>query len=311
MTLGPTWRASPSPPPTPWPDPLTHMQAGRKLEDGSHRGCEPTGGQAQARPPQEGTLGRRLEWDIRGTQLQSGASHPTPSLGQGGACNQQPSAQADPRWAGQKGDPCICPHQDSGPQEAPQGKAPLPWLPRTLPRASALCGGPGLPQGHCGLLSCGAHRHVHSRPGSPAVPPASSCPPALGPSADSGRPRPPAACLSPQATQGPAAPRTDARWPLWGQRCRCGSRQHGALSQTQEERAWRGPTLQHVLELPQCRLLGDLHTGVAGGAREASLGEAGENEAPEGALIATPTWAWVLGLTNFLSWPRHRFFEGP
>lgn len=80
MTLGPTWRASPLPH-TPWPDPLTHMQAGGKLEDGGHWGCEPTGGQAQARPPQEGTLGSRLEWDSRGTQLQSGASPPTPSLG--------------------------------------------------------------------------------------------------------------------------------------------------------------------------------------------------------------------------------------
>lgn len=41
--------------------PLTHMQAGGKLEDGSHWSCEPAGGQAQARPPQEGTLGSRLE----------------------------------------------------------------------------------------------------------------------------------------------------------------------------------------------------------------------------------------------------------
>lgn len=156
MTLGPTWRASPSPSPTPWPDLLTHMQAGGKLEDGSHRGCEATRGQAQARPPQEGTLGRRLEWDSRGTQLQSGAQPPTPNLVQEGACNQQPSAQADPRWAGQKGDLCIHPHQDSGHQEAPQGKASLPRLPHTLPQASVLCGGPGLDGGHCGLLSCGA-----------------------------------------------------------------------------------------------------------------------------------------------------------
>lgn len=41
--------------------PLTHMQAGRKLEDGGHWGCEPARGQAQARPPQEGALGRGLE----------------------------------------------------------------------------------------------------------------------------------------------------------------------------------------------------------------------------------------------------------
>ena len=84
-------------------------------------------------------------------------SHTQP--GAGGGCNQHPSAQADPRWAGQKGDPCICPHQDSEHQEAPQGKASLSRLPRTLPRASEAypeCGGPGLPRGRCGLLSCGA-----------------------------------------------------------------------------------------------------------------------------------------------------------
>ena len=82
--------------------------------------------------------------------------HLPPSLVQEGACNQQPSAQADPRWAGQEGDLCIHPHQDSGHQEAPHGKASLPRLPHTLPRASVLCGGPGLPRGYCGLLSCGA-----------------------------------------------------------------------------------------------------------------------------------------------------------
>ena len=237
-------------------------------------------------------------------------SHTQP--GAGGVCNQQPSAQADPRWAGQKGDPCICPHQDSEHQEAPQGKASLSRLPRTLPRASALCvEAQGCPGAAVARSPVGPAHHAHSQPGSPAVPPVSSCPPAAGPSVDSGKPRPPAACLSPQAAQGPAAPRTDARWPLWGQQCRCGSRQRGVLSHTQEERGWRGPTLQHVLELPQCRLLGGLHTRVAWGAREASLGEAGENEAPEGSLTATLTWARILGLTNFLSWPRHRFFEGP
>ena len=41
--------------------PLTHVQAGEELEDGGHRGREPTGGQAQARPPKEGTLGGGLK----------------------------------------------------------------------------------------------------------------------------------------------------------------------------------------------------------------------------------------------------------
>ena len=70
------------------------MQAGGKLEDGSHRGCEATGGQAQAKAPQEGTLGRRLEWDSRGTQLQSGASPPT-QPGAGGCL--QPTALSSSR----------------------------------------------------------------------------------------------------------------------------------------------------------------------------------------------------------------------
>lgn len=43
------------------PAPLTHVQAGRELEDGRRWGCEPARGQAQARAPQEGTLGGGLE----------------------------------------------------------------------------------------------------------------------------------------------------------------------------------------------------------------------------------------------------------
>lgn len=39
---------------------LTNVQAGRKLEDGRDRCCESAQGQAQARSPQEGTLGSRL-----------------------------------------------------------------------------------------------------------------------------------------------------------------------------------------------------------------------------------------------------------
>lgn len=39
---------------------LTHVQAGRKLEDGRDWGCKSAQGQAQARSPQEGTLGSRL-----------------------------------------------------------------------------------------------------------------------------------------------------------------------------------------------------------------------------------------------------------
>lgn len=52
--------AQPRPPGSP-PGPLTHTQAGRELEDGSHGGCEAARGQAQARPPQEGALGSGLQ----------------------------------------------------------------------------------------------------------------------------------------------------------------------------------------------------------------------------------------------------------
>lgn len=60
--------------------------------------------------------------------------------------------------------------------------------------------------------------HIHSQPGSHAALPESSCPPAWGPSAGSGSPQPPAARLSPRVATGPEAPRTDARWLLWGHR---------------------------------------------------------------------------------------------
>ena len=290
------------------------MQAGRKLEDGGHWGCEPTGGQAQARPPQEGTLGSRLKWDSRGTQLQSGASPPTPSLGQGVAATNIPQLKQTPGGQDRRVTHASVPTKTLSTKKPHKGRhlcpgflVPYPEPRRPTPSVEAR----GCPGAAVACSPVGPSHHAHSQPGSPAVPPVSSCPPAAGPSVDSGKPRPPAACLSPQAAQGPAAPRTDAQWPLWGQQCRCGSSQHAVLSHTQEERGWRGPTLQHVLELPQCRLLGGLHTRVAWGAREASLGEAGENEAPEGALTATLTWARILGLTNFLSWPRHRFFEGP
>lgn len=39
---------------------LTNVQGGRKLEDGRDWCCESAQGQAQARSPQEGTLGSRL-----------------------------------------------------------------------------------------------------------------------------------------------------------------------------------------------------------------------------------------------------------
>lgn len=236
---------------------------------------------------------------------------PHPAWGRGAPATNSPQLKQTLGGQDRRVTRASVPTRTLGPKKPHKGRHLCPDFLAPYPEPRRCVEAQGCPGATVACCPVGPTRHAHSRPGSPAVPPASSCPPALGPSADSGRPRPPAACLAPQATQGPAAPRTDARWPLWGQRCRCGSRQHGALSQTQEERAWRGPTLQHVLELPQCRLLGDLHTGVAGGAREASLGEAGENEAPKGALIATPTWARILGLTDFLSWPRHRFFEGP
>lgn len=58
---GTSGRPAPTPHMHPGPALLTHVQASKELEDGGDRGREPTGGQAQARPPQEGALGSGLK----------------------------------------------------------------------------------------------------------------------------------------------------------------------------------------------------------------------------------------------------------